>query len=135
MGKNSCQKSEDIFVEFTTFGQQIQFWGPNFGWMAFGFEWIAYFRMLTGLSGAVTKSVQCWSFCCLRLNMKWISHFLDNYVLATNTSGSYVLFSTVQKENGPRSFYPYFGLAYMGKNSLIRISVLKNSLYQVRLIS
>ncbi len=57
--------------------------------------------------------------------------FTDNYVLATNSSGSYVLFSTVQKENGPRSFYPYFGLAYMGKNALIRIAVLKNSLYQV----
>jgi hypothetical protein len=58
---------------------------------------------------------------------------LDNYMLWSASVGDYTLFSPVQKETGPRLFYPFFGLAYMGKNSQIRILVLKNGVYQVKL--
>ena len=45
--------------------------------------------------------------------------------------GDYALFSAIQQESGPRLFYPYFGLAYMGKNAQVRIVILKNYVYQV----
>ena len=52
-------------------------------------------------------------------------------MLSATTVGDYVLFSPIQQETGPRLFYPYFGLAYMGKNAQVRIMVLKNNAYQV----
>jgi hypothetical protein len=55
----------------------------------------------------------------------------DNYFLWTNVVGDYTLFSAIQQETGPRSFYPFFGFAYMGNNAQIRVMVIKNSIYQV----
>ena len=53
--------------------------------------------------------------------------FTDNYVLSGYTAGSYVLFSSPQREHGPRLYDPFFGFAYMGKNSQIRVVLLKGS--------
>jgi hypothetical protein len=58
----------------------------------------------------------------------------DNYFLWTNVVGDYTLFSAIQQETGPRSFYPFFGFAYMGNNAQIRVMVIKNSIYQVTFV-
>ena len=42
-----------------------------------------------------------------------------------------MLFSPIQKENGPRLFYPFFGFAYMGKLATFRVLILQNKAIQV----
>lgn len=48
-------------------------------------------------------------------------------MLSGYNAGSYVLFSSLQREYGPRLYDPFFGFAYMGKNSQIRVVLLKNN--------
>jgi hypothetical protein len=64
--------------------------------------------------------------------MKKFYHFIfsDNYILSGTVAGQYMLFSQVQKENGPRLFDPFFGFAYMGKLSSYRVIIFQNSIAQ-----
>ena len=56
--------------------------------------------------------------------------FPDNYILSGTGPGQYMLFSPLQKENGPRLFDPFFGFAYMGKLASFRIIIFQNNVAQ-----
>ena len=45
-------------------------------------------------------------------------------MLSGYSPGNYVLYSPIQKENGPRLFQPMFGFYYSGLNTNIQVTVL-----------
>ena len=76
--------------------------------------------------------------CCqfdFKIKVQFVMHLsiLENYILYANTPGYYMLFSPVQKENGPRLFDPYFGFMYRGLSSSFRVLVLQNSVLKLEL--
>ena len=46
-----------------------------------------------------------------------------NYMLSAYNPGTYLIYSPIQKENGPRLFDPYFGFSYKGTNAWIKVYI------------